>query len=218
MRLTRSLLALGVLLIAAPAIATPPLAASPAKAATDAAPLLARLDANSRTVRILSGEFTQKNRMKLFKQELSSRGRFFFERPRRIRWEYTSPDPSTLVLDGEKATLRTPGAPLQSFDLTRDAVMRTIFDQLLLWLGSGSLETARADYDLSTDGGASPALILVPKRTSPIARAFARIELRFDDQLLLRAILLREPSGDEKQIDFGKLAPNGKLPKDAFTP
>ena len=179
--------------------------------------LLARLDAQARTVTTMAGEFTQKNRVKIFKQEMRQSGRFYLERPRRIRWEYVSPDPSLLILDGDAATLRTPGAAPQVFDLKRDAVMRTVFDQLLLWLGGGGLERAKGDYDLAAGGTAeAPSLTLTPKTGSPIAKAFARIELSFDRSLSLRRILLREPSGDEKEVEFVKLTRNAKLPKDAF--
>lgn len=190
----------------------------PAQAA-DVDALLGRLDAQSHDVKSLSGEFKQTNRIKIFKMPVASRGRFYFQHPRRIRWEYQSPDASTLVLDGDTATLKTPGAPPQVFDLARDAVMRTVFDQLLLWMGGGALAGAKADYQLSAGGEAdAPSLTLVPKAESPIARAFARIELRFDKRLLLRAIFLREASGDEKEIEFSKMEKNAKLPADAFKP
>ena len=69
-----------------------------------------------------------------------------------------------LILDGNQATLTTPGAAPQVFDLDKDATMRAIFDQLLTWLGPGSLAAARDDYDLSTGGTpAAPTLVLTPK-------------------------------------------------------
>jgi outer membrane lipoprotein-sorting protein len=180
--------------------------------------LLAEMSASAQKTTTLAGEFTQKNRLKLFKQELSSKGRLFFQAPRRIRWEYLSPDPSVMVLDADRATLRTPGAAPQVFDLAHDATMRAVFDQLLMWLAPGGLESARADYDLSTAGsGAEPSLVLVPKASSAVAKAFARIELRVDGKShLLRGIKLTEKNGDEKQIDFAKLERNATLPKDAF--
>lgn len=204
----RAALALVALLAGGRALAAPP----------SLDELVTRLEASSKDVQTLSGEFTQRNRLKLFKQELRSTGRFYFRRPRQIRWEYVAPDPSTLLLDGQTATLSTPGAAPQVFDLAHDAVMRTIFDQLLLWLGPGSLGGARADYDLSVTGSASaPALVLVPKAGGAIARAFQRIELRLDGKsLLLRSILLTEKNGDEKEIVFGKLARNAALPAGAF--
>ena len=193
---------------------TQPAAAAPASVDE----LIARLEAASKGVTSLAGEFTQRNKLKLFKQELRSKGRLYFQRPRQIRWEYLEPDPSTLILDGDRATLRTPDAAAQTFDLTKDATMRAIFDQLLTWLGPGSMSQARVDHDLSTAGSAGePILILTPKASSPVAKAFQRIELRLDGKsLLMRSILLREKNGDEKEITFTRLQRNAVLPADAF--
>jgi outer membrane lipoprotein-sorting protein len=193
--------------------------AAPARAAPTVDGLLQRLDGAARATESIAGEFTQATRIKLFKQEIQSKGRFFYQRPRRIRWEYLDPDPSTLVLDGDTAVLKTPGAAPQTFDLARDAVMRAVFDQLLMWVGSGGMARAKADYALTVGGSdEAPSLTLVPRAGGPIARAFARIELRFDAQLLLRSITLAEASGDQKSIAFTKMARNAKLPADAFKP
>jgi len=173
--------------------------------------VLQKLAAGGRDSRRLDGEFTQRNRVKLFKQELRSTGKFSFEKPRKVRWEYVDPDPSVLVVDEKRATLTTPGTAPQVFDLERDATMRTVFDQLLLWMGAGGSDgdgaKLRADYDLTTAGtDAQPTLILTPKATSPVARAFTRIELRVDAKTnLLRSILLVEKNGDEKEITFSSL-------------
>ncbi len=197
------------------------LVAASSVARAEAPPLadvVAKVDKAKAGVETLSGEFTQKNRVKLFKQELASKGRLYFKKPRQIRWEYVSPDPSVLILDGNKATLTTPGAAPQVFDLEKDATMRAIFDQLLTWLGPGSLAAARDEYELATAGtAAAPVLQLQPKAASSIAKAFARIELRLDGKTwLMKSILLVEKNGDEKEIDFSKLSRNVKLPPDAF--
>ena len=169
--------------------------------------LLPRLEASQKKITALSGEFTQRNRLKLFKQKLKSKGRFSFQTPRKIRWEYLDPDPSTMTLDGNTATLSTPGAPPKVFDLATDATMRAVFDQLLLFFGGGDLTRAKTDYSLTTSGTPdTPTLILTPLPTSPIAKAFQKIELRVDGKtMLLRSILLIEKSGDEKEITFTKL-------------
>jgi outer membrane lipoprotein carrier protein len=180
--------------------------------------LLAKVDAAKASVDSLAGEFTQKNKVKLFKQELTSQGKLYFKRPRQIRWEYTAPDPSTLVLDGNHATLTTPGAAAQQFDLEKDATMRAIFDQLLTWLGPGSLAQAGSDYQIGAGGtAAAPTVTLTPKPDRPVAKAFARVELRVDPKSgLLKAIALVEKNGDQKEITFTKLQKNVPLPPDAF--
>ncbi|MGZ3428309.1 MAG: LolA family protein [Polyangia bacterium] len=208
------------LAVLAAALLAPSLAA-PSLATAGALPLgdvVKKVDAAKAGVETLSGEFTQKNRVKLFKQELTSKGRLYFKKPRQVRWEYTAPDPSVMTLDGNKATLTTPGAAKQEFNLDKDATMRAIFDQLLTWLGPGSLAAARDDYELATAGtAAAPVLTMTPKLASAIGKAFTRIELRLDGKTwLMKSILLVEKNGDEKEIDFGKLSRNAKLPPDAF--
>lgn len=188
-----------------------------ARAAAPSRALLDRIDAAARETSTLSADFTQKNRMKLFKQELSSTGRLLFRAPRQIRWEYLAPDPSVLVLDGTKATMSSPGAAPQVFDLAKDATMRAIFDQLLTFVGGGSIASVQADYELAASGPETrPLLTLTPKPTSPVAKAFVKIELQLDDKLLVRKILLVEKNGDEKEIVLGKIGRNGKLPDGAF--
>jgi outer membrane lipoprotein-sorting protein len=178
-----------------------------AAAPPDADVILKHLDEASKKVTALDGDFVQHNRVKLFKQELTSKGRIKFEAPRHIVWEYTEPDPSTLVLDGNKATLTQPGAAPRVFDLEHDATMRTIFDQLLLWLGPGSLAQAKNDYELTTSGSAAePVLGLTPRPSSPVAKAFQKIELKLDGKTwLLKAIKLVEKNGDEKEIVFTRM-------------
>jgi outer membrane lipoprotein carrier protein len=182
------------------------------------ADVVQKVDAAKAGVETLAGDFTQKSRSKLFKAALSDSGRFYFKQPRQIRWEYTGLDQSVMILDGNKATLTTPGAAPQVFDLDKDATIRAIFDQLLVWLGPGSLAAARDDYELATAGtAAAPILILKPKLASTIGKAFSHIELRLDGKTwLMKSILLVEKNGDEKEIDFGKLVRNGKLPAGAF--
>jgi outer membrane lipoprotein carrier protein len=207
MRLVRALVCVALTALPATAAGPPPVEQ-----------LLSALESSAREVTTLKGEFTQRNRSQLFEKELRSTGRIYYRRPRQIRWEYLAPDPSTLVLDGQKATLTTPGQPAQVFDLERDATMRTVFDQLLLWLAPDSLTAARQAYDLAVSGTRDePALVLTPKPGGQVAKAFSRIALRVDGKThLLRGIVLTERNGDEKELLFVKLQRNAPLPPDAF--
>jgi outer membrane lipoprotein carrier protein len=188
--------------------------AAPTSAAVDQA-MLDRVDGAAKATRTLSAQFTQKNRMKLFQKELCSQGRLYFKAPRQIRWEYTSPDPSVLVLDGSKATMRSPGADAQVFDLDKDATLRAVFDQLLTFVGGGSIAGARAGYAIETRGGG---VVLVPHADTAVAKTFSRIELQLDKHDQVRGIHLVEKNGDEKDITFTKIDRNGTLPGDAFSP
>jgi outer membrane lipoprotein-sorting protein len=184
-----------------------------------AAPTLAELDTASKSTRTLTATLEQTSKVKLFKQALVQKGRLAFKAPRQIRWEYTSPDPSLLVLDGNKATMTSPGAPPQSFDLGKDATMGAIFDQLLTFVGGGSLSQAETAYTLTIGGSDKAATVtLVPKPGTPADKIFQRIGLSFDKALVVDKIELLEKNGDEKTIVFGKIVRNGPLPDGLFAP
>ena len=200
-----------LLLGAAPAPAPAPL--------PELAALIGRIDAAQKEAKTLQADFVQRNRVKLFKQELTSKGRLLYQRgaPSQLRWEYTAPDPSTMLLLGQKAYLQMPGRPAQVFDTAKDSTLRAIFGQLELWLGNGSLAAAKDEYDMSRGGPAT--VVLVPKGASPLARTFSRIEMRLDERtLLLSGLLLVEKGGDEKEIVFTRVQRNAPLPEGAFKP
>lgn len=205
----------------------PPPAGTIGTSATVAAPgsaeeLMARIDRAQRDLRTLSADFVQLSRVKLFRQELRSEGRLVYDKggapttaatPARLRWEYLKPDPSTVLLIGERATMRMGTLPPQVFDTGKDPKLRAIFAQLRLWLGQGELASARDQYDISLGGKpGQPALVLAPRASSPLAATFARIELQVDGtNLALLRLLLVERSGDEKEIRFAKIQRNPTL-------
>lgn len=213
------------------AAAAAPEAAKPAADAAGAAgagvsaadELVRRIDAAQKGMRTLSADFVQRSRVKLFKQEVRSDGRLLYRAaaagaPASLRWEYVKPDPSTLLLIGDVATLRMGNLPPRVFDAGKDANMRAIFGQLRLWLGQGTLADAQAEYALSSAGTAAhPALVLVPKPSSLLSKHFTRIEMHCDGRTLqLERLVLTEITGDEKEIAFSAVRRDAPLPADAF--
>lgn len=199
----------------------------PAAAVSLSAPeLIQRMEAAQRDLRSLTADFVQTSRVKLFKQEMRSTGRLLYERAAqtRLRWEYLQPDPSTMLMVGDKATLRMGNLPPQVFDTARDPNLRAIFVQLRLWLGAGSFSDASpgsgsaADYDMRVGGAPGrPALVLVPKAGTVLGKTFARVELHLDGRSWqLNRLLLVEQSGDEKEIIFSRVQRNVPIPASIF--
>ncbi|MBL8634524.1 MAG: outer membrane lipoprotein carrier protein LolA [Myxococcales bacterium] len=207
--------ALAVAILAAPA-------SRPVQAASLPSPieLMTKVDAAQKDLRSLRADFVQHSRVKLFRQQISSEGRLQYQKgdPARLRWEYLKPDPSTMLLVGDKVQLKMGTRPPQVIDTGKDPMLRAIFTQLRLWLGQGSLREAESEYEISVAGSVDqPALVLVPKAQSPLQRVFSRIELHLDGKtMLLRRLMMVEQSGDEKEIIFGKLDRNIEISASQF--
>jgi outer membrane lipoprotein carrier protein len=56
----------------------------------------------------LSADFAQEMRLRAGGQILRSRGRMYFARPGRMRWEYETPEVQTIVADGEHLWIHQP--------------------------------------------------------------------------------------------------------------
>ena len=95
MKIVRLLIA-GIMLAAAPCA----LAAEPGAAASEA--LFASLQKSAGGVNTLASDFVQEKHLSMFKSAMSSKGRFYFMKPDRLRWELTAPVASGFVLKGEK--------------------------------------------------------------------------------------------------------------------
>ncbi len=59
----------------------------------------AAIRAAATNVRSLQADFTQTKQLKILKRPIVSRGKFYYRRPGQIRWEYTSPVKSVVLLD-----------------------------------------------------------------------------------------------------------------------
>ncbi len=194
----------------------------PAQAASLPTPtdLMTKIDAAQKDLRSLRADFVQHSRVKLFRQQISSEGRLQYQKgdPAKLRWEYLKPDPSTMLLVGDRAQLKMGTRPPQVMETGKDPMLRAIFTQLRLWLGQGSLREAESEYEISVAGSVDqPALVLVPKAQSPLQRVFSRIELHVDGKtMLLRRLMMVEQTGDEKEIIFGKLDRNIEISASQF--
>ncbi len=83
-------------------------AASFVRAEDDATTIAARVQARYDETTDLSADFSQEMRIQAGSQVLRSKGRMYFQRPGRMRWEYESPEPQTIVADGKHLWIHQP--------------------------------------------------------------------------------------------------------------
>src|SRR6185369_3899314 len=88
-------------------------------AAPSGAELAANVQRRYDDTKVLSAGFTQELRVKAGGQVVRSKGKMYFEKPGHMRWEYESPEPQTIIADGESLWIYQPAdhqvlkAPLQ---------------------------------------------------------------------------------------------------------
>ena len=164
----------------------------------------------------LEARFVQLKESEMFVKPVEAEGVFSFLAPDRVRWEFTSPNPMTVLIDRDKMTT-------WYRDLGRADVMNVgrYSGQVLKYLGaSGSLETLLEYFDVSTAFPKDPTdpyhLTLEP-RYPRIAKHIDKIDVWIDRTRFV-PVRLRyvEPGGDVTEYRFSDLKVNATIPPARF--
>jgi outer membrane lipoprotein-sorting protein len=174
---------------------------------------LDRVESRAAGIASFSCDFRQERNLALFARPVVFSGRLFLVRPDRLRWEFTAPIPSLLILDGNTGRRCGEGSPAGEFDLDRDPVMRLVAEQLRTWTG-GDYRRLQDDFVLTLEPG--PALLLKPRQAG-LGSILNRIVVAFDpDTLQPRRVEIVEEGGDSTVIGFSAYRLNPELPPELF--
>jgi len=166
---------------------------------------LVEIQAASDQVRSFSSEFVQERRLALFTEPVIFHGSLTVVRPDRLRWEFTSPVPSVLIFRGEQGIRCNDKAPPAHFDLGTDPIMRTVAEQLWLWLG-GDYSRLNALYLMEKSGPTS--LRIIPKNQAMLDY-ISSVTITFNKTSRQpEKVEIADPGGDSTIISFNSYVLN----------
>lgn len=228
---TRPLASLLVALTAALAVALALGAAVPALAAQKKAPdptkegltpsqrlqtLLDRVKHEQKNLKTLEARFVQKQENSLLAEPEESTGVFSYAAPDRVRWEYLSPNPISVVIDGDEMT--TWYRDLQQAEKLK---IGRYSNQVFKYLGaSGDMDTLLQYFNVTLKSPGRPGepfeMKLVP-RYDRIAKRIRLMTVWIDSERFF-PIRLRyeEAGGDVTEYRFSDFQWNAQLPADRF--
>ena len=209
---------------AAPAPAKPVAApAKPAVPATPAPAMDAKLSGVVDTIqktyegtKNFTGSFTQKFTYVMLRRTQESSGEVVFEKPGRMRWDYTKPAPKSFIIDGKALWIVQPADKLAYVNacFQQDGLTASV---AFLW-GDGNL---REQFNIAWFDGVFGAktdhhLLLTPKDGNSI---FARLILVVDPTTSrVKQSVVVDPAGNVNQFMFSNLKFNvPDLAKGSFT-
>lgn len=175
---------------------------------------LQEIQAASDEVRSFSSSFVQERKLALFAEPVVFHGSLTVVRPDKLRWEFTSPVPSVLIFSGERGMRCNADAPPVRFDLGSDPIMRSVAEQLWLWLG-GDYSRLEFLYTMAKTG--PNALTITPKEEA-VGKFIDSITITFGKTSLQpEKVEIDEPGGDTTTISFHSYVLNSSTPDVLFT-
>lgn len=168
---------------------------------------LQRLAANVTSVQ---SDFVQEKHLAVFKDTLLSKGRFYYRKPDRLRWELTEPVGAGFILTGDRGrrwNART--GQTQPFELAREPAMKLIAEQLFAW-ATADFERLRHGYRLIVLQTAPVILRLEPRGET--GGFLDHLQVAFaDDGRTLTSVEVHERGGDFTRIRFSNTLLNAPL-------
>ena len=178
--------------------------------------LVERVKAEQQNLKTLEARFVQIQESSLLAAPEKATGQLSYTAPDRVRWEYESPNPISVVIRGEQMTT-------WYRDLKRAELIRIgrYSNQVFKYLGaSGDMKTLLEYFDVklgtSSKKGEPYRLELTP-RFQRISRRLKAMTLWIDDSTFL-PVRLRyvEPDGDTTEYRFEGLKKNGRIPEERY--
>jgi outer membrane lipoprotein carrier protein len=207
--------AIGIL-VSAPAIAAAALAfaAAPAAPGGPADPELAaalkRFDAAQAKIERISARFQEVKSIALLREPVVQGGEFYHTKPDKFLWEYTSPEPKILMLNGKSIVAYYPAQK-------RAEEIHTRFSKRIVkYLGLGSvLKDLEDEYEITlsreNDVPGTDLLVLRPKART-IAKRLSLIRIWVDREINQpRRIEYTESDGDRSLLSFDRIQINPEI-------
>lgn len=140
--------------------------------------MMAILAQRAASIECMSCRFIQQKSMAILESPTTAEGYMSYNSPDKVRWEYTSPYPFALVVDGEKITKITNGTE-EDIDVESTRMYMGIVNVVKsITTGKNLFDKSKFDIDIH-DAGESWEVIMRPKKNT-IKRMFALLTIFFE--------------------------------------
>ncbi|HBH85992.1 MAG TPA: outer membrane lipoprotein carrier protein LolA [Syntrophaceae bacterium] len=164
----------------------------------------------------VSAQFSQQKHMQILTKPLVSKGLFYFQTPDSVRWEYTSPIKSVLLMQKGSIKRYTQG----SRGLVEDASgslesMQIVLQEIGRWTRGQFTENEH--FSATLKGGKGARIILTPKEKG-LASMISRIVITLspDRQGVIKSVKIIESEGNYTLFEFNDVQINRKISETLF--
>lgn len=150
----------------------------------------------------LQGHFEQNKHIKQFKVSIQSKGDFYYQRNKLIRWSTQQPIANELLMTPTSITSQQQGQQLINIDAEQQPTVKVLSQIFFAVLTAEWQSLSEFFYANGVEDGSNWHVDLTPK-TDLLKQSLTKVTLTGDS--LLREVSLSEPNGDTTHIVFSDL-------------
>ena len=189
--------------------------AAPAQTLTQAQ-MIEQVNEAAANVHTLTCQFIQTKESSLLKAPIVSTGQLYYTDHEQLRWEYLSPYPYQLIINGEQMKVAA-GTDNQHINMQQSTTAKRI-TQTIMKGAKGKFLDDQHNFNVSMQQeGTFWTATLIPKQNR-MKRLFVKAELTFDTMSqMLQRMTLYEKNGDKTTIVLKDIKKNVALDDQLFT-
>lgn len=178
--------------------------------------IFSKITASSSGVKTLSSDFVQEKHLSILDNMVTSKGRFYYKRDKRLRWELTEPEVLGFTVNGKRAKRWKNNIKLrQTFEIHKAPAIKAFTDQLFTWVNP-DIKQIQKRYRIQVIGDNPIDLKLFPNSTQE-KKHIDHLRLTFAaDAIYVSAVEVHEPDGDYTRIRFMNMKINEPLQDSLF--
>lgn len=162
----------------------------------------------------ITADFTQVKDMSFMEEKVTSSGRFYFQKEKQMRWEYTAPFDYAIILNGDRIRIIDEGKS-KDFDTGSNRMFLEI-SNVMTWMVNGTLLNSNQFTTTWYEAPGYYKAVLVP--TGAMMKDYlTRIELKLSkSDYTVDELKMFEKSGDYTLITFRNKKLNETIPAEIF--
>jgi len=172
---------------------------------TNAAALLAQVEAKMGEVRTVQASFTQEKNLSLFDQKITLEGRLYIENPGRFAWFTSRPVRYALVMNGNDVRQwDEDSGKVQKIPVAKNPMFKMAMGQMRDWF-AGRYGALRGEYDVTVVSRTPCVLRFTPKPGAVTAKALRAVQVSLQTDLrYLDSVQIEDLNGDSTIIRFSQ--------------
>lgn len=178
--------------------------------------VFSRISLSVKKVYTMSSAFEQERHTAMLKDAMISRGRFFFAKPDKIRWETIDPSPAGFSVKGlEAKRWQGTSEPPEKISLSEAPFLQVLIQQILAWT-SADFSSLKDRYEIKVSSEDPITIGLIPLLA--VERDYvSQVTLIFSPDLLyVTSVRIQEKKGDEIIIRFFNAVINEPISDERF--
>ena len=161
-------------------------------------------------------EFVQTKSVRMLNEKMLSKGKLYYRRADKLRWEYVSPYSYTFMINGAQVYLRNNGRS-DVIDVNRKKMFKEIAAIMMNSIVGKSINDVKT-FRTEIKDEAQEWLITLTPQTKEMKQMFERILLHFNKQLsVVDKVEMYEKKGDVTVISLTNIKKNQKTDASLFT-